>query len=106
MRATSRALHGITNACTTSKKELGLNLRIKPRKRLVREKKQDLMVPQGFNQVWPMDFMHDQLEYGRSFRLFNVTTTTTEKPSAWRRKAIGMEAYFSLASQRAIRELR
>jgi putative transposase len=65
-------------------KELRLNLRIKPRKRLVREKQQALMAPQGFNQVWSMDFMHDQLEYGRSFRLFNVTATTTEKPSAWR----------------------
>ena len=43
-------------------RELELNLRIKPRKRLVREKPQPLSVPEGINQVWSMDFMHDQLE--------------------------------------------
>jgi hypothetical protein len=53
-------------------KELELNLRIKPRKRLVREKPEALTVPQGINQVWSMDFMHDQLDDGRTFRLFNV----------------------------------
>ena len=42
--------------------ELELNLRIKPRKRLVREKPQPLSVPEAINQVWSMDFMHDQLK--------------------------------------------
>ena len=51
---------------------LELNLRIKPRKRLVREKPEALTVPKGINQVWSMDFMHDQLEDGKTFRLFNV----------------------------------
>jgi putative transposase len=45
-------------------KELELNLRTKPRKRLVLEKPEALTVPQGINQVWSMDFMHDQLEDG------------------------------------------
>jgi len=54
-------------------KELELNLLIKPRNRLVREKPEVLTVPQGINQVWSMDFMHDQLQDGRAFRLFNVT---------------------------------
>lgn len=49
-----------------------LNLRIKPRKRLVRERPEPLAVPTAINQVWSMDFMHDQLEDGRCFRLFNV----------------------------------
>jgi hypothetical protein len=49
-----------------------LNLRIKPRKRLVREKPEPLAVPDTINEVWSMDFMHDQLQYGRRFRLFNV----------------------------------
>jgi putative transposase len=35
-------------------KELELNLRIKPRKRLVREKPEALTVPEGINQVWSM----------------------------------------------------
>jgi len=29
-------------------------------------------VPTGKNDTWSMDFMHDQLSDGRSFRLFNV----------------------------------
>jgi putative transposase len=68
-------------------KELELNLRIKPRKRLVREKLEVLAVPQGINQVWSMDFMHDQLQDGRTFRLLNVID-------------------FSLPSERVIRELK
>jgi putative transposase len=43
-------------------KELELNLRIKPRKRLIREKLEAITVPLAINQVWSMDFMHDQLE--------------------------------------------
>jgi putative transposase len=53
-------------------KELELNLRIKPKKRLVREKPEPLAEPEKINQCWSMDFMHDQLCDGRSFRLFNV----------------------------------
>ena len=53
-------------------KELELNLRIKPRKRLIREVPEALAVPAAINQIWSMDFMHDQLQNGRSFRLFNV----------------------------------
>ena len=52
-------------------KDLELNLRVKPRKRLVHEKPEALTMPQGINQVWSMDFMHDQLEDGRTFWLFN-----------------------------------
>ena len=51
---------------------LELNLRIKPRKRLVCERPLRLAVPTAMNQVWSMDFMHDQLSDGRSIRLFNV----------------------------------
>jgi putative transposase len=80
-------------------KELELNLRIKPRKRLVRQKPEILTVPQGINQVWSMDFMHDQLEDGRTFRLFNVIDD-------FNREAIGMEVDFSLPSERVIRELK
>jgi len=53
-------------------RELELNLRIKLRKRLVRDKPQPLTVPETSNQVWSVDFMHDRLSDGRSFRLFNV----------------------------------
>lgn len=72
---------------------------IKPRKRLVREKPEVLTVPLAINQVWSMDFMHDQLEDGITFRLFNVIDD-------FNRKAIGMEVDFSLPSERVIRELK
>ena len=77
-------------------KELELNLRIKPRKRLNREKPEPLAVPEEINQVWSMDFMHDQLSDGRSFRLFNVIDD-------YNREALGIEVDFSLPSERVIR---
>ena len=80
-------------------KELALNLRIKSRKRLAREKPEALTVPKDINQVWSMDFMHDQLDDGRTFRLFNVIDD-------YNREAIGMEIDFSLPSERLIRELK
>ena len=52
--------------------ELELNLRIKPRKRLKRDKPDELAVPEAPNQVWSMDFMADRLGGGRAFRLLNL----------------------------------
>lgn len=69
-------------------RELELNLRIKPRKRLVRDKPEPLSVPQTVNEVWSMDFMHDQLVDGRSIRLFNVIDD-------FNREALGIEIDFS-----------
>lgn len=80
-------------------RELELNLRIKPRKRLVREKPEALAVPQAINQVWSMDFMHDKLEDGRNLRLFNVIDD-------FNREALGIEVDFSLPSERVIRALK
>ena len=80
-------------------KELKHNLRIKPRKRLVRKKPEILTVSQAINQVWSMDSMHDQLEDGRTFRLFNVVDDFNSE-------AIGMEFGLSLRSERVIRKLK
>jgi len=52
-------------------RELELNLRIKPRKRLRRARPDPLAVPDMPNDVWSMDFMADQLKGGRAFRTFN-----------------------------------
>ena len=79
-------------------KELELNLRIKPRKRLSREKPEALSVPEAINQVWSMDFMHDQLETGKSFRLLNVIDD-------FNREALGIEIDFSISALRVIRAL-
>ena len=78
---------------------LELNLHIKPRKRLVRDKPQPLSVPPATNQVWSMDFMHDQLEDCRSIRLFNVIDD-------YNRQGLGIEVDFSVPSERVIRALK
>jgi len=77
---------------------LELNLRIKPKKRLVRETPQRLAVPTAINHHWSMDFMHDQLADGRSFRVFNVIDD-------FNRQALGVEADLSLPAGRVIRAL-
>ena len=79
-------------------RELELNLRIKPRKRLVRERPQPLEVPKAINQMWSMDFMHDQLSDGRNFRLFNVLDD-------FNREGLGIEVDLSLPAARVIRSL-
>ena len=79
-------------------RELELNLRIKPKKRLVREKPETLAQPAAINQSWFMDFMHDQLSDGRSFRTFNVIDD-------FNREGLCIEVDFSLPSERVIRAL-
>lgn len=79
-------------------RELELNLRIQPKTRLVRERPQPLAVPDTINQVWSMDFMHDQLSDGRSFRLFNVLDD-------FNREGLGIEVDLSLPAVRVIRAL-
>lgn len=79
-------------------RELELNLRIKPRKRLIRDKPEPLSVPQNINEVWSMDFMHDQLSDGRSMRLFNVIDD-------YNRECLCIDVDFSLPSGRVIRAL-
>tara|TARA_R110000751_G_scaffold297742_1_gene407405 strand:- start:1335 stop:2135 length:801 start_codon:yes stop_codon:yes gene_type:complete len=79
-------------------RELELNMRIKPRKRLVREKPEALVVPTVINASWSMDFMHDQLEDGRRYRLFNVIDD-------YNREGLGIEVDLSLPSERVMRAL-
>ena len=78
--------------------ELELNMRIKPRKRIVREQPEKLRVPEKINDSWSMDFMHDQLIDGRSVRLLNVNDD-------YNRESLAIEVDFSLPSQRVIRTL-
>ena len=79
-------------------RQLKLNLRIKPKKRLVREKPEPLAEPTAIHQVWSMNFMHDQLEDGRSIRLFNVIDDFN-----W--EGLEIEVGFSLPSGRVIQSL-
>ena len=52
---------------------LELNLRIKPRKRLKRDKPNALAVLDAPNATWFMDFMADRLSYGRAFQLLSTS---------------------------------
>jgi putative transposase len=79
-------------------RELELNMRIKPKKRLVREKPEPLAIPDAINRVWSMDFMHDALRDGRSFRLFNVLDD-------YNREGLAVEVDLSLPASRVIRAL-
>lgn len=78
--------------------ELELNLRIKPKKRLKRDKPEPLSVPETPNQTWSMDFMQDQLADGRSFRTLNVLDD-------FNREGLGIEIDFSLPAERVVRSL-
>lgn len=79
-------------------RELELNLRIRPKKRLVRQKPEPLAVPESVNESWSMDFMHDQLEDGRCIRLLNVIDD-------FNREGLAIEADFSLPAERVTRTL-
>lgn len=79
-------------------RELELNLRIKPKKRLVRERPDRLGTATDINQIWSMDFMHDQLADGRSIRLLNVVDD-------FNREGLGIEVDFSLPAERVTRTL-
>ena len=79
-------------------RELELNLRIKPKKRLKRDKPDALAVPEAINECWSMDFMHDQLEDGRSIRLLNVIDD-------YNREGLAIEVDFSLPAERVVRTL-
>jgi putative transposase len=79
-------------------RELELNLRIKPKRRLQREVPDLLAVPCQINEMWSMDFMHDRLADDRSFRTFNVIDD-------YNREGLGIEVDLSLPSARVIRAL-
>ena len=79
-------------------RDLELNLRIKPRKRIQREKPNKLRVPDKINDVWSMDFMSDKLSDGRGIRTFNVLDD-------YNREGLGIEVDISLPSARVVRSL-
>lgn len=79
-------------------RELELNLRIKPKRRIKRDKPEALSVPVAINQVWSIDFMSDSLADGRSLRTFNVLDD-------YNREGLAIDVDLSLPSVRVIRSL-
>ena len=78
--------------------ELCLNLRIKPKRRIKRERPEKLAIAQFQNHIWSMDFMHDNLMDGRKYRTLNIIDD-------YNREALESEIDFSLPSTRVIRVL-
>ena len=78
--------------------ELELNLRIKLRKRLKRDKPDALAVLDAPNLTWSMDFMGDRLGDGRAYWLLNVLDD-------FNREGLGIEVDFSQPAERVIRSL-
>lgn len=74
------------------------NLRIKPKKWIVRERPEPLSVPTAINQVWSIDFMSDALADGRKLHTCNVLDD-------YNREGLGTEVDLSLPSARVIRSL-
>ena len=79
-------------------RELKLNLRIKPKKRVPSRNPEPLSEPQKPNEVWSMDFMSDGLESGRSMRILNIMDD-------YNREVLAVEIDYSLPSQRVVRVL-
>jgi len=77
-------------------RELGLNIRIKPKKRLPSREPTPLVQPERPNISWSVDFMSDGLSNGRSFRTLNIIDD-------FNRKALWIKIDTSLPAERVIR---
>ena len=78
--------------------ELKLNFKRRGKKRLPDRIREPLLVPEGPNQTWSIDFMADALWNGRRFRTFNVLDD-------FNREALRVEIDTSLPAKRVVRAL-
>jgi putative transposase len=78
--------------------EEGLAVRRRPRKRLKAAARTPLLLPTQANQVWTMDFTHDNLASGRKFRTLNLIDGFT-------RESPRIEMDTSLPGRRVVRVL-
>lgn len=78
--------------------EMGLNLRVKPKKRLPSRDPAPLVQPEHANESWSLDFMSDSLSNGRAFRTLNILDD-------FNREALWIEVDASLPALRVIRVL-
>ena len=78
-------------------RDLGLQLRRKPPKRRVKAKlREDRQVAIGPNEVWAMDFVHDQLATGKTIRVLTVVATFS-------RYVPGLDPRFSYRAEEVVR---
>ena len=78
--------------------EIGLNLRVKPKKRLPTRTPKPLVVPEAANLSWSLDFMSDSLANGRAFRTLNIIDD-------FNREGLWIEVDTSIPAERVIRVL-
>ena len=79
-------------------RNMKLNIRRKPKKRLPERIKQQLTYATSPNQMWSIDFMSDSLQDGRKVRLLNIIED-------FNRESLAIEADTSLPTLRVIRVL-
>ena len=79
-------------------REMKLNIRRRAKRRLPERVKQPLVVPEGINHTWSIDFISDSLVDGRKFRVLNVMDD-------FNRESLALEADTSLPALRVIRVL-
>ena len=75
-----------------------LNIRRRAKRRLPERVKQPLILPNGTNDTWSLDFVSDSLTDGRKFRILNVMDD-------YNRESLALEADTSLPALRVIRVL-
>lgn len=78
--------------------QMRLNLKRKAKRRTFTRERQPLEAPQGLNRIWSMDFMHDAMYDGRTFRTLNVIDEGN-------REALRIECGTSIPSSRVVRVL-
>ena len=77
---------------------LGLNIRVKPKKRLPVRDPQPLVAPAEANITWSLDFMHDSLANGRTIRTLNIIDD-------FNREGLWIEVDTSIPAARVVRVL-
>ena len=77
---------------------LRLNLPRRTKRRVPHRLRQPLVAPTVLNGIWALDFMHDTLYGGRSFRTLNVIDEAN-------REALAIEAGTSIPASRVVRTL-
>ena len=79
-------------------REMNLQHRRKRKRRIPSRIKEPLVQPIGQNLCWSMDFMHDVLSNGRTFRVLNILDD-------YNREAIAVEASHGFPAERVVRLL-
>lgn len=80
-------------------RKINLKLRSKRKRRIPSRIKEKLIVPEGINRTWSIDFMSDSLSNGRRFRILNVMDD-------YNRESLINEAFYSIPGVRLVQKLK